>query len=216
MSSDATVSSGLDDNPDTNPDMNPDMSPDTKPDTSPDTNEVGKRLRLTREKFGYSQRKLAKLSGVSNAAISMIEKGSLNPTIGTMVKLLRVFPLSMAEFWQAETISMEKVFFRFEELNAITNNRVRYWQVASNKEPSILFQYEKYEVGADTGLSQMQEECEMIGIVIDGVLAVEIGDQNQLLREGDVYKFDGRIPHRFKVRGRKPVTMVSCTSPAVF
>lgn len=183
---------------------------------NPDTNEVGKRLRLTREKFGYSQRKLAKLSGVSNAAISMIEKGSLNPTIGTMVKLLRVFPLSMAEFWQAEPISLEKVFFRFEELNAITNNRVRYWQVASNKEPTILFQYEKYEIGADTGLSQMQEECEMIGIVIDDVLAVEIGDQNQLLREGDVYKFDGRIPHRFRVRGNKAVTMVSCTSPAVF
>ncbi len=202
MVPDATVSSELGDSSDL--------------DDNPDTNEVGKRLRLTREKFGYSQRKLGKLSGVSNAAISMIEKGSLNPTIGTMVKLLRVFPLSMAEFWQAEPISLEKVFFRFEELNAITNNKVRYWQVASNKDPTILFQYEKYEVGADTGLSQMQEECEMIGIVINGVLAVEIGDQTQLLREGDVYKFDGRIPHRFRVRGNKAVTMVSCTSPAVF
>ena len=177
---------------------------------------VDQRLRLIREKFGYSQRKLAKLSGVSNAAISMIEKGTLNPSVGTMVKLLRAFPISMAEFWQTEPASLEQVFFRFEDLRRITSNKVQFWQVASERDPSILFQYERYEPGADTGVSQMEEDCEMIGIVIEGSLHVQIGDRDQVLREGDVYKFDGRIPHRFRVRGRKVVTMVSCTTPAVF
>ncbi|WP_282610665.1 helix-turn-helix domain-containing protein [Pelagibius sp. Alg239-R121] len=177
---------------------------------------VDQRLRLIREKFGYSQRKLAKLSGVSNAAISMIEKGTLNPSVGTMVKLLRAFPVSMAEFWQTEPSSMKKVFFRFEELRKITNNRVQFWQIAADSDPSFLFQYECYEAGADTGLSQMEEECEMVGIVIEGNLRVQVGDHDQIMRAGDVYKFDGRIPHRFRVRGKKPVTMVSCTSPAVF
>lgn len=181
-----------------------------------DLDRVDQRLRLVRERFGYSQRKLAKLSGVSNAAISMIEKGTLNPSVGTMVKLLRAFPISMAEFWQSEPASLEQVFFRFEDLRRITSNKVQFWQLASARESGILFQYERYDVGADTGLSQMEEDCEMIGIVIEGTLHVQIGDRGQLLQRGDLYKFDGRIPHRFRVRGRQPVIMVSCTTPAVF
>ncbi len=180
------------------------------------TEDVGLRLRLTRERFGYSQRKLSKLSGVSNAAISMIEKGTLNPTVGTMVKLLRAFPISMSEFWQAEPVSSEKVFFNRDELKKISNNRITYWQITSDREPTIIFQYERYETGADTGFSQMEEDCEMIGIVLAGTIAVDFADRGQLLREGDAYRFDGRVPHRFRVRGDEPVTMVSCTSPAVF
>ena len=116
-----------------------------------DTEDVGFRLRLTRERFGYSQRRLSKLSGVSNAAISMIEKGSLNPTVGTMVRLLRAFPISMSDFWQAEPVSAEKVFFHRDELKKISNNRITYRQVTSDRDPSIIFQYERYEPGADTG-----------------------------------------------------------------
>lgn len=181
-----------------------------------DLADLAQRLRLTRTRFGYSQRKLGRLSGVSNAAISMIEKGTLNPSIGTMVKILRAFPISMAEFWRGDPPQGEQVIFRFDELRKIANNRIRYWQVTSAREPSMIFQYERYEPGADTGLSKVDRECEMIGIVIEGRLQVQIGEVSAVLGEGDAYRLDGRVPHRFVVRGTKPVTMVSCTSPAVF
>lgn len=186
------------------------------PDAFQDT---GLRLRLLRRRFGYSQRKLARLSGVSNAAISMIENGTLNPSIGTMVKILRALSISMADFWQNEPQAMadrEQVFFRFEDLKKIANNKARFWQVPAGTDPSMIFQYECYEPGADSGVSQMQEECEMVGIVVEGAITFDVGDHSRVLRQGDVYRFDGRIPHRFRVRGKEPVTMVSCTSPAVF
>ena len=186
------------------------------PSDADDLAGLAQRMRLVRGRFGYSQRKLARLSGVSNAAISMIEKGTLNPSIGTMVKILRAFPISMAEFWQSAPTEMEKVVFRFDELRRITNNRVRFWQIAGAGEHSMLFQYERYEPGADTGVSQMDQACEMIGMVIEGRLNIRVGDHADVLGEGDVYRFDGRVPHRLFVRGKRPVIMVSCTTPAVF
>ena len=179
-------------------------------------NNVGARLRTLRQRYGFSQRKLARLSGVSNASISLIEKDKINPSLGTLVRILGAFPVSMAEFWQLEPLREAGVFFRFRELEKISSNNVTFWQVNPNPANSMIFQYERYEPGADTGDSKVSSDCEMVGIVIQGRIDIAVGEQSQILGPGDAYRFNGRIPHRFKVQGNKPVIMVSSTTPAVF
>ena len=179
-------------------------------------NKVGDRLRSVRMKFGFSQRKLAQLSGVSNASISLIEKGYSNPSLGTLVKLLGVFEMSMAEFWQLDLSETEQVFFRFNELNKISNNQVTFWQVNPSVDNKLIFQYERYEIGADTGESKIPTDCEMVGMVVEGHIDISVGEHNKLLGPGDAYRFNGKIPHRFRVKGNKPAIMISTTTPAVF
>ncbi len=185
-------------------------------DMSKSEDKVGQRLRSIRAKHGLSQRKLARLSGVSNASISLIEKDKINPSLGTLVKLLSVFEMPMAEFWQHRVTQSEQVFFRFNELEEIINNQVTFWQVNPSPENSMIFQYERYEIGADTGESKFPVDCEMVGIVIEGRIDISVGENSKILGPGDAYHFNGRIPHRFRVQGNKPVIMVSSTSPAVF
>ena len=185
-------------------------------DLNKSQNKAGQRLRSIRTKHGLSQRKLAKLSGVSNASISLIEKDKINPSLGTLVKILSVFEMSMAEFWQLESSSIEQLFFRFDQLEKIINNQVTYWQVNPSPDNSMIFQYEKYDVGADTGESKIAIDCEMVGIVIEGRIDISIGENSKILGPGDAYQFNGCIPHRFRVQGNKPVIMVSSTTPAVF
>ena len=43
-----------------------------------------------------------------------------------------------------------------------------------------------------------------------------VGDERRVLRNGDAYRFNGRIPHRLRVIGDQPVVSVSCTTPPVF
>ena len=179
-------------------------------------NKVGPRLLSVRRKFGYSQRQLAKLSGVSNASISLIEKDKINPSLGTLIKLISVFEISMAEFWQIESTRHEQVFFRFNELEKIVSNHVTFWQVNPSADNRLVFQYEKYDVGADTGESKLSVDCEMVGIVIEGRIDISVGEHTNILGPGDAYRFNGRVPHRFRVQGNKPVIMVSSTTPAVF
>ena len=179
-------------------------------------NKVGPRLYSVRRHFGYSQRQLAKLSGVSNASISLIEKDKINPSLGTLIKLLSVFKLSMAEFWQIESTQQEQLFFKFNELEKIVSNQVTFWQVNPSADNKLVFQYEQYEVGADTGESKVSVDCEMVGIVIEGRIEIRAGEHVRILGPGDAYRFNGRVPHRFRVQGNKPVIMVSSTTPAVF
>ena len=61
--------------------------------------DVGIRLKKTREMHGLSQRQLARNSGVSNAMICLIEKGKSTPSLGLLKNILEAFPVSVSEFF---------------------------------------------------------------------------------------------------------------------
>lgn len=60
---------------------------------------VGKRLRLLREIQGYSQRELAKRSGITHSNISMIEQGQISPSIQSIQRILTAFSVSLSDFF---------------------------------------------------------------------------------------------------------------------
>ncbi|MDE0841534.1 MAG: helix-turn-helix transcriptional regulator [Porticoccaceae bacterium] len=72
--------------------------------------ETARRLREIRSKIGLSQRQLAKAAGVANATISQIESGTLNPTVGTLKKVLNGIPISLGEFFADDFSYSEQVF----------------------------------------------------------------------------------------------------------
>lgn len=60
---------------------------------------TGKRLKALREICGLSQRELAKRAAMTNSNVSMIEQGSVSPSIQSLERLLNVFPISLADFF---------------------------------------------------------------------------------------------------------------------
>ena len=51
--------------------------------------DVGARLRMVRDRFGLSQRELAKRAGVTNGTISLIEQNRVSPSVSSLKKCLR-------------------------------------------------------------------------------------------------------------------------------
>jgi len=52
------------------------------------------------------------------------------------------------------------------------------------------------------------------GILIRGELEVTVGSQTKILKKGDSYLFDSRLPHRFRNLGDEDAEVVSaCTPP---
>ncbi len=58
----------------------------------------GRQLTKLREEAGLTQYALAKQSGVTAQAISMLEKGSRDPSWSTVVKLARALNVTVAAF----------------------------------------------------------------------------------------------------------------------
>jgi transcriptional regulator with XRE-family HTH domain len=178
---------------------------------------VGARLRDLRLRYNLSQRALAKLAGVSNATISMIEANRVSPSISALKQILSGFPIGFAEFFAEGTPEEEKIVFRAAELTEIAGGPVSFRQVGANLSGrSLQMIHERYKPGADSGRHPLQHQGEEAGLVIRGRLALEVAGRRFELGPGDAYVFDSRMPHMFKNIGDGELILVSACTPPTF
>lgn len=61
----------------------------------------GKNLRKIREQLGLSQSELANRAGITPAALSMIESGSREPGLYTILRILEVIPVKFEKLMES-------------------------------------------------------------------------------------------------------------------
>jgi transcriptional regulator with XRE-family HTH domain len=179
--------------------------------------DVGPGLKTLRIRHGLSQRRLAALSGVSNATISLIEHGRTDPSLGLLKRVLDAMGVSFAEFFSSQGGAREKLFYASDELSEIGSGLISYRQVGGDLLDSKLqILHERYRPGADTGQSMLSHEAEEGGIVLQGRLEVTVGDEVRTLSPGDAYRFNSRLSHRFRNTGSEDCVVVSACTPPSF
>ena len=175
------------------------------------------RLKALRTAKGLSQRRLAAAAGVSNATISLIEHGRTDPSMGLLKRVLDCLDVSLAEFFASSPAGDEKYFYAKEELTEISSGPISYLQVGSDlHDGQLQILYERYQPGADTGQSMLSHDAEEGGIILQGRLEVTVGEQVQTLSAGDAYRFNSRLPHRFRNTGSEECVIVSACTPPSF
>lgn len=179
--------------------------------------EIGPKLKTLRQHRGLSQRKLAQLAGVSNATISLIEHGRTDPSMGLLRRILESMEVSFADFFALAPAGDERFFFTQRDLVEIGKGLISYRQVGgdlANSQLQIL--HEVYKPGADTGQSMLSHQAEEGGVIIEGRLEVTVNNRVQLLQRGDAYRFNSRLPHRFRNLGKENCVVVSACTPPSF
>ena len=86
---------------------------------------TGKRIRALREKKGITQRELADLLGVTDAAVSKWEHGKNFPDITLLERLSEVLECKVSELLGLETGSEEEIVRSFTDLAAEERRRLR-------------------------------------------------------------------------------------------
>lgn len=190
--------------------------PSPLPGPTPDI-DVGRRLKELRLAHGLSQRALAKRAGVSNATVSMIEANRVSPSVAALKQILGGFPIGLTAFFAAEEREAEKVVWRADELTEIAGGAVSYRQVGGDLGGrSLQMIHERYRPGTDSGRAVLSHQGEEAGIVIRGLLELEVDGQRHELKAGDAYLFDSRRPHAFRNVGDTDLIIVSACTPPSF
>ncbi|KAB7763714.1 XRE family transcriptional regulator, partial [Xanthomonas sp. LMG 12462] len=70
--------------------------------------------------------------------------------------------------------------------------------------------------GSDTGSAMLVHDGEEGGVVVAGEVEITVGSQVRVLRAGEGYYFESRVPHRFRNVGRETAVLVSANTPATF
>lgn len=186
---------------------------------------VGGRLKEIRLAAGLSQRELAARSGVTHSLISLIEQNRNSPSVASLRKILDGIPMTMVSFFDEERTPRDKVFFEASDLLDLTSRlhqvnggesrgQMSFRQVGDAQAHNLQILHESYDPGADTGAAMLKHESHEGGVVLAGELEITVGDQIKVLKPGDAYLFDSRIPHRYRNIGTERCIVVSaCTPP---
>jgi len=175
---------------------------------------VGARLRFLREMHGLSQRELARRSGLTHATIGAIERDAISPSIGSMLKIVESFPITMSEFFQIDVSSATQVFFRREEMQESGGRGISVRQVGHNlKGMPLQILVERYGPGTETAKAPYSHAGDEGGVVIQGRLEVTVGGSTSVLGPGDGYLFSSRLPHKFRNVGDDEAVVISANTP---
>ena len=174
---------------------------------------LGGRLQRLRKQFGLSQRELARRAGVTNSAISLIEKNQVSPSVASLAKVVGALGMTLGDFFADEPDEAPGPFFRAADLPEVGVGGLSQRRVGGPTPSSALqLLHERYAPGADSGERQSAPPGERAGLVLRGRLRVTVGALTRVLGPGDAYAFPSRLPHRFCNEGDEVCELVSAAS----
>ena len=171
--------------------------------------DVGGRLRELRTERGKSLRALARLSGLSTNALSMIERGKTSPSVSTLYKVSEALEVPITAFFRTEPPRHDIVFRKASERARIPFQR-GIWEGLGGE--SFLGRVEPFmltlESGASSGRFGMIHSGHEFVLCIRGQLEYEVGDQRYILEPGDTLLFASKIRHRWRNPGKNVTNAV--------
>lgn len=181
---------------------------------------IGDKINQLRLSKGFSQRKLAKLAGLTNTAISSIERNKVSPAVNTLAAILEVLGSDLNTFFSQEGgQSRPQVLVSPQDLVELSDpkkNGVSLKQVYNFAPTRNLgFLIETYQPNSSTE-EKITHEGEEIGTVIEGKILIHINQSSYLLNEGDSYVIDTSQPHTFINPTSKITRIVSAHTPATY
>ena len=179
--------------------------------------DVGLKLRELRDRRGITLRELAARSGISHSAISMIERGKISPTIDTLACVLEALGTNLAGFFVEMQSSLPYMpFYRKDEMIEIRQDDTLSFRMLGANHPSrqMLFLYETYAPGADTGV--VAHTGQEGGVVVSGEIELTVAGRTRVLQAGDGYYFDSQLPHRFRNGSKEEGLLISALTPPTY
>jgi transcriptional regulator with XRE-family HTH domain len=186
--------------------MEVDMEPFGKEAESID---VGQRLRQLREDRDISMRALARRSGLSANALSMIERSLTSPSVSTLNKLSQALQVPITAFFRQEP-TREKIVFR----KASERSRIPFMRglleglggesFAGRIEAFLL----TLETGASSGPNTMIHSGHELVFVLRGKMEYEVEDRVFVLEAGDSLIFTAQLNHRWRNVGNSVVNAI--------
>jgi transcriptional regulator with XRE-family HTH domain len=160
--------------------------------------DVGSRLRQLRQERGKSMRALARASGLSTNALSMIERARTSPSVSTLYKIADALEVPITAFFREEPPKQDVVFRRARERSRV-NFPNGIWEGLGGEsftgyvEPFML----TLQPGASSGPFGMLHTGHEFVMCLAGQLQYEVEDQTYLLQPGDSLIFAAQLRHRW-------------------
>lgn len=173
------------------------------------TIDVGGRLRQLRQERGKSMRALARASGLSTNALSMIERARTSPSVSTLYKIADALEVPITAFFRVEPPRQEVVLRRANERKRIAFPN-GLWEGLGGE--SFIGHVEPFLLTMDSqgcsGPYGMHHTGHEFVMCLSGQVEYEVEDEKFTLEPGDTLLFAANLRHRWCNPGNKRASAV--------
>ncbi|MGI5502206.1 cupin domain-containing protein [Lentzea sp. CA-135723] len=163
---------------------------------------VGQRLAALRAEHDLTLATLSEMTGISKSTLSRLETDQRKPTLELLLPLSRTYQVSLDDLVGAPEVGDPRVVMKPRQLDhgrvGIPLTRsigpLQAWKM-------ILTDPELHEPRVHEGYEWFY--------VLSGRIRMRLGDQEIVLRAGEVAEFDCRQPHSFSSADGKPAEILS-------
>ena len=177
-------------------------------------NDVGRKLRLLRQRSGIGVRALAERAGVTPAMVSYVENDKASCSVVTLEKLLDALGTDMAAFFGAETDAPDGPVVPREVMRLVADEERNYtvlFPPAAGLGVEVL---DELLQPAGTPPDFERRHGTTAGYVIAGEMTLEVQDDApRTLRPGDAFHVPAAVSHRGYCAGGEPVRLITLFIP---
>lgn len=142
----------------------------------------------------------------------------MSPSVDTLGAVLDALGTTLTGFFSDLRSSLPySPFYTSSDLVEIGKEEAISYRVIGFDHPErqMLVLHERYAPGADSG-QEFVHAAQEAGMVLSGSVEVTVGDQKRILKPGDAYYFDSRLPHRFRNVNNGPSEILSAITPPTY
>lgn len=182
---------------------------------------LGKKIRSIRNEKKASLKEVSLKTKLSIGALSQIERGSMVPSLSSMIRIAHSLETPMGYFCDAPEFLLgnnhkallfkkgkERLLHSSKELHVY----LLYYDEASKTEIAKAV----FEKSGKTGREKVPHEGKEWGMVLKGRLKVEFGKRTYVLNNGDNICFRSDVPHRLVNNGGGRTTAIWFNSPPLW
>jgi transcriptional regulator with XRE-family HTH domain len=164
---------------------------------------LGKKLKLQRIEQGFTLQNVADKTGVSVAMLSLVERGKVSPSVGTLVAINSILNLHMPELLGANPPGDRAVTAAKAQTVVRSLVGVIHRILVDDQSRGLQMTLNHYSPGSANSPQPIKHTGYEYGFVLDGALEVTVDGNKHLLEAGDVISYWSDQPHRIVNRGKK-------------
>jgi quercetin dioxygenase-like cupin family protein len=161
---------------------------------------------------------MAHKTGLSPSAISQIERGRSNPSVGSLKTIADALGTTLGALFSHGGPGTRRPILVHERTRKVLSPAagITCHLLTANLAGRIQFMLSVYEPGASTGDRLYSHEGEEAALVLEGTMELQVGDETYLLRSGDSIRFECSAPHRVTNTGHGALRAIWAITPPSF
>ncbi|WP_406052835.1 helix-turn-helix domain-containing protein [Kribbella sp. NBC_00889] len=169
---------------------------------------VGSRLRSLRSERGTTLSQLSEETGISVSTLSRLESGQRRPTLELLLPLARAHQVQLDELVDAPPTGDPRIYAKPIKRHGTVH-------IPLSRRPGGLQAFKQILPEGYPGNDAQQKTHEGYDwiYVLSGRVRLKLGDQDFILKEGEVAEFDTRVPHWFGNPGPGPTEVLCLYGP---